>query len=73
MQNFGALGATPPDFRASRGWGLCPQTPSLRWLGVRPQTPIWPLAAGGSALKPPKLPPIAGFWLRAWFQELLPQ
>ena len=27
MQNFRALGALPPDPRASGGWGLCPQTP----------------------------------------------
>ena len=27
MQNFQALGAPPPDPRASSGWGLCPQTP----------------------------------------------
>ena len=35
MENIRALGALPPDPRASGGWGLCPQTPSLR----RPQTP----------------------------------
>ena len=29
----------PSDPRASGGWGLCPQTPSLRQLGIRPQTP----------------------------------
>ena len=34
MQNFRALGAPPPGPRASGGWGLCPQTPSLS-----PQTP----------------------------------
>ena len=27
MQNFRALGAPPPDPRASGGWGLRPQTP----------------------------------------------
>ena len=27
MQNFQALGAPPPDPRASGGWGLRPQTP----------------------------------------------
>ena len=27
MRNFQALGAPPPDPRASGGWGLCPQTP----------------------------------------------
>ena len=27
MQNFQALGAPPPNPRASGGWGLCPQTP----------------------------------------------
>ena len=37
MQNFRAQGAPPPDPRASGGWGLCPQTPSLRRLGLRPQ------------------------------------
>ena len=52
MQNFRALGALPLDPRASGGWGLCPQTPSLRQLGA----------------SPPDLqfsPPIANFWLRA--------
>ena len=29
MQNFRALGAQPPDLRASSGWGLRPQTPKL--------------------------------------------
>ena len=43
MQNFRALGAPPPDPRASGGWGLCPQPPRLplasgSW-GLRPQTP----------------------------------
>ena len=28
MQNFRALGAPPPDPRASGGWGLRPQTPN---------------------------------------------
>ena len=37
MQNFRALAAPPPDPRASGGWGLCPQTPSLRRLGLRPR------------------------------------
>ena len=53
MQNFPALGALPPDPRASGGWGLCPQTPSLRRLGAKPPDP-------------PNSPPIANFWLRAW-------
>ena len=57
MQNFWALGAPPPDPRASSGWGLCLQTPSLRWLGALPPDPHWPLAAGGSAPRPPKQPP----------------
>ena len=39
MQNFRALGAPPPDPRASGGWGLCPQTPSLRRLGASPPDP----------------------------------
>ena len=42
MQNFRALGAPPPDPRASGGWGLCPQTPSLRRLGASPPGPHWP-------------------------------
>ena len=57
MQNFRALGALPPDPRASGGWGLCPQTPSLRQLGASPPDPHWPPAAGGSAPRPPKQPP----------------
>ena len=57
MQNFRALGAPPPHPRASGGWGLCPQTPSLRWLGASPPDPHWPPAAGGSAPTPPKQPP----------------
>ena len=57
MQNFRALGAPPPDPRASGGWGLCPQTPSLRQLGTKPPDPHWPPATGGSAPRPPKQPP----------------
>ena len=53
MQNFRALGAPPQDPRASCGWGLCPQTPSLRRLGASPPDP-----QNSSA--------IANFWLRAW-------
>ena len=41
MQNFRALGAPPPDPRASGGWGLCPQTPNtappLRISGYAPE------------------------------------
>ena len=58
MQNFRALGAPPPDPRASGGWGLCPQTPSLRLLEVSPPDPHWPLAAGGIAPRSPKQPPL---------------
>ena len=40
MQTFRALGAPPPDPRASGGWGLRPQTPqtapSLRISGYAP-------------------------------------
>ena len=56
MQNFRALGAPPPDPRASGGWGLCTQTPSLRQLGAKPPDPHWSPAAGGSAPRPPKQP-----------------
>ena len=57
MQNFRALGAPPPDPRASGGWGLCPQTPSVRQRGASPPDPHWHPAAGGSAPRPPKQPP----------------
>ena len=39
LQNFRALGTPPTDPRDSGGRGLCPQTSSLRKLGLRPQTP----------------------------------
>ena len=55
--SFRALGSKPPDPRASGGWGLCPQTPSLRQLEASPPDPHWPPAAGGSAPRPPKQPP----------------
>ena len=37
MQNFQALGAPPPDPRASGGWELCPQTapPHCEFLTTR--------------------------------------
>ena len=57
MLSFRALGAPPPDPRASGGWGLCPQTPSLQQLGASPPDPHRPTAAGGSAPRPPKQPP----------------
>ena len=52
MQNFQALGAPPPDPRASGGWGLCPQTPSLGQLGASPPDPqnSPPLRISGYAL-----------------------
>ena len=46
---FRALGAPPPDPRASGDWGLYPQTPSLWQLGASPPDPHWHLAAAGSA------------------------
>ena len=53
MENFQALGALPPDPRASGGWGLRPQTPiGLRRLGAPPPDPK-------------AAPPISNFWLRA--------
>ena len=39
MQNYRALGAPPPYPRASGGWELCPQTPSLRRPGASPPDP----------------------------------
>ena len=32
-------------------------------------SPQWPPAAGGFALRPPKPPPNANFWLRAWEKQ----
>ena len=61
MQNVRALGAPPPHPRASGGWGLFPQTPSLRQLGASPPDPHWPPAAGGFAPRPPKQPPLCEF------------
>ena len=52
MQNFRALGAPPPDARASGGWGYAPKPPASGGWGLRPQTPK-------------TAPPIANFWLRA--------
>ena len=47
MQNFLALGALPPDPRASGGWGFCPQTPKTaphcEFLATRPATPTFKL------------------------------
>ena len=40
MQNFRALGAPPPDPRASGGWGLVPRPPASGGWGLCPQTPI---------------------------------
>ena len=58
MQKFPALWAPPPDPRVSGGWGLCPQTPSLRRLGARPQTPIGLRRLGAPPLDPPNSPPL---------------
>ena len=57
-QNFRALGAPPPNPRASGGWGLCPKTPiGRRRLGDPPPDPQ-------------NSPPIANFWLRAWCEDV---
>ena len=59
MQNFSsAKGAFSPDPRASGGWGRSPQTPSLWQLGALPPDPRWPAAAGGSAPRLPRQPPL---------------
>ena len=62
---FSSAGAPPPDPRASGGWGLCPQTPSLRRRGASLPNPHWPPATGGSHPDPQTAPGIANFWLRA--------
>ena len=61
MRNFRALESLPSDPRAFGGWGLCPQTPSLRRLGASPPDPHWPPAARGSAHRSPKQPPHCKF------------
>ena len=51
-----AAGGFAPKPPASSGWGLRPQTPiGLRRLGAPPPDPQ-------------NSPPIANFWLRAWYQ-----
>ena len=40
MQTFCALGAPPPDPRASDGWGSAPRPPASGIWGFRPQTPV---------------------------------
>ena len=46
---FSSAGGSDPKPRASGSWGL------------RPPDPHWPLAAGGSAPRPPKQPPHCEF------------
>ena len=48
---FGVQEAPPPDSRASSGWGLCLQIPSLWRLGTSPPGPenIPPLRISGYA------------------------
>ena len=45
---------------------------NFRALGAPPPDPHWPPAAGGSDPRPPKQPPIANFWLRAWLRPQTP-
>ena len=54
---FSSAGGSASRPRASGGWGLCPQTPSLLLLGASPPDPHWPPAAGVSAPRPPKTAP----------------
>ena len=61
MENFRALGAPPPDPRASGGWGLCPHTPSLRRLGALPHTPIGLRRLGAPPPDPQNSPPHCEF------------
>ena len=72
MQNFRALGAPPPDPRASGGWGTLPPNPQPPAAGGFAPRP--PLASGGWGLRPQTpqtAPPIANFWLRACMQEFM--
>ena len=61
MQNFRALGPMLPDPQPPAAGGFAPRPPlaSGRWEHRR------------SAPRPPKLPPIASFWLRAWSPRLI--
>ena len=68
MQNFLALGAPPPDPHAFGCWGFFPQTPSLQRLGASPPDPIGLRQLGAQPPDPQNSPPIANFWLRAWYQ-----
>ena len=51
MQNFRALGASPPDPRASGCWGFAPKPTASSGWELRPQTLL-------------TAPLIANFWLR---------
>ena len=73
---FSSAGGSAPDPRASGGWGLCPQTPSLQQLGASPPDPHWPAAAGGSAPRSPQTAPplrISGYApkLEPYYQRTL--
>ena len=46
---------------------FCKKCKIFQWLGAMPLDLEWPLAAG-SAIRPPKQPLIADFWLRAWLR-----
>ena len=70
MQNFRALGAPPPDPRASGGWGLRPQTPASGSWGLSPQTPFGLRRLGAPPPDPQNSPLIANFWLRAWLRHV---
>ena len=61
MQNFRVLGAPPPGPRASGGWGLCPQNPSLRRWELRLQTPIGIRRLGAPPPEPQNSPPHCEF------------
>ena len=66
MQNFQALGAPPPDPRASGSWRLCSLTFSLRLLGASPPDLIGLRRLGALPPDPQNSPSISNFWLHAW-------
>ena len=68
MQNFRALGAPPPDPRASGGFA--PKPPASGGWGLRPQTPIGLRRLGAPPPDPQTAPIIANFWLLAWLFDV---
>ena len=58
MQNFRALGASPPDPPASGGWGFASKPANSGGRGLRPQTPVGLRRLGAPPPDPQNSPPL---------------